>query len=283
MYKCMILAAGLSLSAAALGQATGGPPIAYVAGGSTGDAIYLVYPDGTGLTKVYQSPSSGRVPGRIERVTIKPGGGEVAFVQNSADLFVQKYDSGGRPLGAAYEIDAPSLRCALYDPDYLSDGSLVFLRSCSVPDVRIVAPGATVSSRLFARENEFAGQAALGTSLVYVESLDDHSLSAELKIRPSGGAATTIAPTTFQFPYFVDANGTRNVAILSDPRGYRLVNLGSGATTAGCTTADMVKYSPSGSQMVYRYRNALFVHNSNCSGAPFRLARGVKSVAWRSD
>jgi hypothetical protein len=35
--------------------------------------------------------------------------------------------------------------------------------------------------------------------------------------------------------------------------------------------------------MVYEFRNVLFVHNADCSGAPFRLARGAKGVAWRSD
>ena len=129
MYKMMLLAAGLMTSTAGFAQAIG-PSIAYVKGSARGDSIYLVDPDGTGLTKVYQAPRQGRVGSQIDRVTIKPGGGAVAFIQDSTHLWVQAFGGTGQPDGTAYEIDVPG-NCALYDPDYRADGSLYVSDSCA--------------------------------------------------------------------------------------------------------------------------------------------------------
>ena len=277
MYKLMILAAGLLTSTTAFGQA--GPPIAYVKGSIKGDAIYLVYPDGTGLTKVYQAPRQGRFGSQIDRVTVKPNGGEVAFVQDSAHLMVQPFDSGGQPVGSGHEVTLTG-GCSLYDPDYRSDGTLYVSEQCTgLPKVWTVAPNATTGTEWFTLASDIGALAALGTDLLYVEVQTGGP--ATLKRRTTANVTTTVGTASWSFPLYLDAAG--NTAALSQAASFQTMNLTTGAATAGCTTGGMVKFSPTGSQMLYEYRNVLFVHNSDCSGAPFRIARGAKSAAWRSN
>jgi len=279
MYKLMILAAGLLTSTSAFGQAIGGPPIAYVKGSTRGDSIYLVYPDGTGLTKVYQAPRQGRFGSQIDRVSVKPGGGEVAFVQDSSHLMVQPFDSSGQPVGSAHEVTLTG-SCAIYDPDYRSDGTLYVSEQCTgLPKVWTVAPNATTGTEWFTLAADIGALAALGTDLLYAEGQAGNP--GTLKRRTAANVTTTIGTVSWNLPLYLDAAG--NTAALSQAASFQTINLTTGTPTAGCTTGGMVKYSPTGSQMLYEYRSTLFVHNSDCSGAPFRLARGAKSAAWRSN
>jgi hypothetical protein len=277
----MLLALGLLTSTAGFAQAVGGPSIAYVKGTTKGDAIFLVNPDGTGLTKVYQAPRQGRFASQIDRVTIKPGGGEVAFVQDSADLIVQPFDSNGQPVGSAYQVALSSTRCSTYDPDYRSDGYL-YVAGCG-ETVWKVAPGATSGTEWFAPDVSVGALAALGTSLLYIDGnpVGVSGGNAQLKTRDSSDATTSIASLTYDFPAYLDAAG--GVAVLSEAASFRTINLSTGEVSPGCTAGGMVKLSPTGSQMVYEFRNFLLILNSDCSGSPFRLARGAKSVAWRSN
>lgn len=279
MYRSALLIAGLLTASATYGQV--GPPIAYVKGAAKGDAIYLVNPDGTGETKVYQAPRTGRLGGQIGRVSVRPLGGELAFTLNNAQLMIQNFDSAGQPVGPAYEVDVPGT-CGVDEADYRSDGTLYVFDACS--NVWTVAPDATITNSSFAGGN-WGAIAALGTSLLYVEhgssSGNNGEISGALKLRTSTGAVSQITALTYSLPLYIDAVGGR--AAVSQAASFQTVDLSTGATNAGCTTGGMVKYSPDGSQMIYEYRNILFVHNSDCSGAPFRLARGAKAVAWRSD
>src|SRR5687767_7617562 len=122
MYRTILALAGLLTSTAALGQAAvDPPPIAYVTGSTRGDAIYLVYPNGTGLTKVYTAPRQGRFGSQVDRVSLKPSGDQIAFVLDSTRLMLQNHSSSGQPVGDPFEVDVPNGECQLYDPDYRSD------------------------------------------------------------------------------------------------------------------------------------------------------------------
>ena len=281
MYRIALLATGLLTASVGYTQ-TIGPPIAYVKGSAKGDAIYLINPDGTGETKVYQAPRNGRLGGgQIGRVSVMPGGGALAFTLNFSQLMVQNFDSAGQPVGSAYEVDVPG-NCGVDEGDYRSDGVLHVHDTCM--NDWTVAPGGTVASAAFTGGN-WGALAALGTSLLYVEhgstTTNNGEITGDLKVRTTGGTVSQITQLTYTLPLYVDAVG--NTAVVSQAGSFRTVDLTTGAISTGCTTGGMVKYSPTGTQMVYEYRNMLFVHNSDCSGAPFRLARGAKAVAWRSD
>ena len=114
--------------------------------------------------------------------------------------------------------------------------------------------------------------------LVYFET--ESTSSGTLKWRTADGTDTSVT-TSYSFPLNLDAVG--NTAVLSESTSYRTVNLTTNVIEDGCTMGGMVKYSPDGTQMLYEYRNMIMVHNSDCSGAPFRLTRGAKSAAWRSN
>jgi hypothetical protein len=228
---------------------------------------------------VYQGAAGPRrsAGSRIDRVSLKPGGGQIAFVLDNTRLMFQNHSSSGQPVGAAFEVDVPNGSCGLYDPDYRSDGSLVVSDGCQkIWLVAADASSASVATEWFG--GDIGALAARGTDLVYFET--QSASSGELKLRTATGT-TLIAATSFIFPLHLDAIG--DTALLSGGSSYRTVNLASGAIANGCTGGGGVKYSPDGSQMIYIYRNTLQVQYSNCNSAPLRLARGVKSAAWRSD
>ena len=276
MYRSITFAAALLTATASYAQTTDSLEIGYVKGSSRGDAIYLVSSDGTGETKVYQAPRTGRFGGQIDRLSLRPGGGELAFVLDNTRLMIQRYDSSGQPTGAATEIDIAG-SCALYDPDYRSDGDLLVSDSCG--NILLVDTDTSTVTTLFSQSN-IAGLAAVGTSVLYAETLTGLD-PLELKLRTSAGTTTTVSEIPLNLPLYIDAVG--NVGVISGPSSYSTVDLTTGDMEVGCTTGGMVKYSPDGTQMVYEYRNMLLILNSDCSGSPFRLARVADAVAWRSN
>ena len=276
MYRSITFAAALLTATASHAQTSNSLQIGYVKGSAKGDAIYLINPDGTGETKLYQAPREGRFGGQINRLSLRPSGREVAFVLNSTRLMIQRHDAAGQAIGGASEIDFAG-DCVLYDPDYRSDGDLYVLDGCL--NVWLVDTDAGTKSLAFSGANVSA-MTALGTSLLYVEagSVVD---TGSLKLRTASGTTTTIGPINYTLPLHLDAVG--NTAVLSGQTTYRTMDLTSKVEDPGCTTGGMVKYSPNGAQMVYEFRNMLMVHNSDCSGSPSRIARGAEAVAWRSD
>lgn len=276
MYRSITFAAALLIATASYAQTNNSLQIGYVKGAARGDAIYLINPDGTGERKLYQAPRDGRFGGQIDRLSIRPGGGEVAFVLNNTQLMIQRHDASGQPVGAAFEIDFAG-SCGLYDPDYRSDADLYVADTCS--NVWLVDTDAGTKSIVFSGAN-ISALAAVGTSLLYVDAGSGVD-TGSLKLRTAGGTTTTIGEINYTLPLHLDAVG--NVGVLSGSTSYRTINLTTAGENAGCTTGGMVKYSPDGIQMVYEFRNMLMVHNSDCSGTPSRIARGADAVAWRSD
>lgn len=279
MYRVTMAIAALMGSAAAYAAP---PPIAYAKAGTRGDAIYLVEPDGSRLTKIYQGRTNNRRGAPIDSIAMRMraedsnGGGEVAFVEDTLTIKVQKHDANGQPEGAAYEITVPNGgECAFGDLDYLSNGTLVINDSCF--NVFTVAPGDTApasTTPLF--QADIHSLTAIGTDLLYV---DDNVL----KRRTLAGATTPLR--TLSMPYFfVDASASR--AFLSEwvASTFQTVELTDPYDrNDGCTQAGRVEVSPDGTQMIYWYRNQMLLHASNCSGqSPTRVARGVRAFAWRT-
>jgi hypothetical protein len=276
MLRNVTLIAALLMTSAGYAQSTAGLEIGYVKGSAKGDAIYLINSDGTGETKLYQAPRQGRFGGQIDRLSLRPGGGEVAFVLNGTQLMIQLHETSGQPNGDAFEIDLAGA-CGLYDPDYRSDGDLYIADTCL--NVWVVDTDARLATSVLTSANVSA-LAAIGTSLLYVEAGSVVN-NGDLKLRTASGTITTVTQLSYTLPLHLDAVG--NVGVLSGSASYRTVNLTNGGLATGCTSGGMVKYSPTGTQMVYEFRNTLLILNSDCSGAPFRLARGAKAVAWRSN
>lgn len=279
MYRTMIAIAAMMGSAAAYAAP---PVIAYAKAGVRGDAIYLVEPDGSRLTKIYQGRAAERRSAPIEAIAMRirgedtNGGGEVAFVEDNLTIKVQRHDSNGQPEGNPYQITVPNgVGCGFGDLDYLSNGTLVIADSCT--NVWTVAPGDMApgsTTPLFqAAVNSLA---ALGDDILYVDG-------AVLKRRTSGGTTTPLR--TVSNPYFfLDASAT--MAFLSEwsATTFQTVDLSSPYDVdQGCTQAGRVEVSPNGSQMIYWYRNEMLLHASDCIGqTPTRVARGVRVFAWRT-
>lgn len=276
MYRSIAFAAALLTATAGIAQTADSLEIGYVKGSPRGDAIYLVSSDGTGETKVYQAPRTTRFGGQIQRLSLRPGGGELAFVLDFTQLMILRYDSSGQPTGEATEIEIAG-SCGLGDPDYGSDGDLYVADSCG--NMLLVDTDTSAVETVFSQSN-IAALAAVGTSVLYAETLTGLA-PLELKLRTSTGSTTSVTQIPLDLPMYIDAVG--NVGVISGRTSYSTVNLTTGDVDTGCTTGGMVKYSPDGTQMVYEYRNMLLILNSDCSGSPFRLARGADSVAWRSN
>jgi hypothetical protein len=268
MYRTITFVAALLTATAGLAQ-----PIAYVKGSAKGDAIYLINSDGTGETKIYQAPRVGRFGGQIDRLSISPDGSEVAFILNSSQLMVKRIGSG--TVSEADQINVAA-GCSLGDVGYRSDGDLYLSTGCM--SIWLVDTAAGTGAAVVNDVN-VSGLAARGNDLLYLDDAAAGGVSGTLYLRDATtGSITTVGTTNYAIPLYVDAVG--NTGVLSGRSSYKTINLTNGAETTGCTTGGMVDHSPDGTQMVYEFRNVLLVTNSDCSGAPFRLARGADAVDW---
>ena len=285
MYRTILALGAMLSSTPSYGEAVGGPPIAYVKSAKTGDEVFLVYPDGTGLTRVYRAPKNGQAAGKVERIALLPGGGEIAMTVNNTRLVRQKYDSRGQPAGAPSSIAVNGI-CVLGDVDYRADGTVLVSDGCL--SLWTVAPGAGSATLLHQAQQNIAAAAWMrdGSALVQEGQLGTMTLK---RLKPDG-TLETIAPTAIFPPHF-GMSRTSDEAAHSDSYAYRIIDLTNGTSREGCKPAGMVKLSPGGGDMLYRSSGSvigsstLFVQKSDCSGQPFRLAvKGAyRALAWRAD
>ncbi|HVL78966.1 MAG TPA: hypothetical protein VM346_06725 [Sphingomicrobium sp.] len=133
MFRSTIAALFLGTSLATVANAqSGGPPIAYVKFEGAGSAtIYLTNDNGKGTVKLYAAPSKTKVL----HLDLKPGGGEIAFVERRDGshpvLKVLAFSSSGSALGQPRTLDTP---CRPYSVDYHPDPAralLIFAGMCS--------------------------------------------------------------------------------------------------------------------------------------------------------
>ena len=122
MFKQALGSIALLASTGAWAQV--GPEIAYAQTSGSGYAIYLVNSDGSGLVRLY----TGAAKKNIGHMDIKPGGGEIAFLEGTV-LKTLAYNNAGVALGPPTVIDSA---CMGGPMDSSPDGaSLLYAASCS--------------------------------------------------------------------------------------------------------------------------------------------------------
>ena len=281
MIRMTLALAGL-LSSAAAAQSVGGPEIAFVKATAKGDEIHFINPDATGLTKFYPV-GRGASSGKIERIAVRPGGGEIAWVEDNLKVKIQAHDSMGRPVGTARQVTIAN-NCVQGDLDYHPDGRLLISDGCW--GISVVQPGGNVAAQVaVAGQNVSAVRWANDGSILWQEGQLD---GMRIVRRASDGTRSVIGPVEYFPPHWGMSQVAEETAI-SDSYTYRIFDLTDGSSEPGCMQAGWVKLSPNGTQMLYRSpgyvigSNTLFVQKRDCSGAPFRLmAKGAyRHIVWR--
>ena len=276
-----------ALMASASGIAAGtGPEIGYSKSSPKGDSIYLVDPDGTAQTKLYQAPGTRGAPGQISELALRPGGGEAAFVQDFGKLLILSYDDRGQAVGTPVRITVGdhSPPCAITDIDYRSDGTLL-ISACNAAYIR--APGESTATFLFAANDLIALRWMRDGSILFDDS---EGTGRVLKRRASNGTITTVGPHSYFNLHIGMARGSDRAAI-SDTASFKVIDLTTGSTADGCKSAGQVNFSPADTEILYRSSGSttqssiLFVQKADCSGQPFRLAikGGYRAITWRAD
>jgi hypothetical protein len=259
--RSSLLAGALLSAVASPALSTIGPPIGYI----SGSTIFLVNPDGTGLAGVYTAPRKST----LSSLSLRPGGGEVAFVENHK-LKILDYDDRGVATGAARSVSFP---CGtILESDYAPDGSLAVKDGCAPNNIWHVAAGASSSdSSPVVTSGETIGDVMWsrdGARIYY--DLADGIRSYDV----ATGTSTVISPDHSMW----DVTQTGDRLILGGSNySYFVHDLTSGNDTPGCTQAFAVHYGNNDTQMVYRSPVAhgggsyILLINSDCSGAPFRI------------
>jgi len=102
------------------------PPIAYAkVGAGNASEIWLVQPDGSGALRVYRGPSKVSV----SDLDVRPGGGQIAFIEGITAIKVVTYNSAG--VQQRVEIVPQPTGCRNAGLDFKADGELLFGQSCS--------------------------------------------------------------------------------------------------------------------------------------------------------
>jgi len=128
MLRSLMIASLLAIGAGgAYAQTSGGPPIAYVKRLSNGDEIHLISATGAERLQIYKAKSKVQVT----MLDLRPGGGEVAFMEGYTTLKILAFDDLGRPLpGNPRLIRTVSSPCSVESPDYHPNGTLLFVEGC---------------------------------------------------------------------------------------------------------------------------------------------------------
>lgn len=284
MKRLMLFLSALSAATAAAAQSSS-PQIAFVKSGQRGDEIWFVNPDATGLTKFYPVGKNA-ASGRIERIAILPGGGEVAWIEDNTRIRVQAHDSLGRPVGTPRQV-AIANHCLQGDLDYHRDGRLVISDGCW--GISVVQPGGTTAvNHAISYQNVSAVRWMNDGSILWQEGELD---AMRLVRRAPDGTETRIGPVNeFPMPHYGIAPTSEEAAI-STTQSFKIYNLVNGNSQPGCKLAGLVQFSPDGNQIAYRSpggiysHSTLFVQKKDCSGAPFRLmAKGAyRTLIWRKN
>ena len=139
MARSLMIAVLLATTATNVqAQTSGGPPIAYAKVAGSGQEIYLVNPDGSGLKKIYATPAKRSVAW----LDLKPGGGEVAWVEAGSgsprQIKILSLDGAGNPVGSPRALVGP---CAPDTVDYHPTGPLLIISDICSQNPRIASVG----------------------------------------------------------------------------------------------------------------------------------------------
>ena len=262
MFRRIAIGVVLANAAPAHAQTPVGPPIAYVTRASTGDEIHLISPDGSERFRVYKARSKTQ----ITMLDLRPGGGEVAFLEGYTTLKILAFDALGRPLpGNPREIRRVSSPCSVEAPDYHpTNGSIIFVEGCGRDRaVRTVQAGASAADALpiFASTAVYRARwSRLADSIYYVG------------LRP---AASSSDPT-YLYRYSPATSAATELGVLNDWGTFDVARVGETVfwgsndsfsildlSDEGATTADAVALQcPRGSRMSRSPDDALAVFQS---------------------
>jgi hypothetical protein len=287
------------LTTAAYAQTAGGPPIAYVKRVSNGDEIYLVNPDNTGLIRVYKAPSKVQVT----MLDLRPGGGEVAFLENFAKLKILAFDSYGRAEpGNPRTISTVSSPCTVESPDYHpTDGRLLFVQGCGRDRaVRTVQPGANSADALplFGSVAVFRARwSRLGDTIYYI-GLRDGALSSDPTYLYRRSSAPSGTPEEIgvlnSWSTFDVAREGEKLFWGNDNFSFKVLDLaGEGASTSNATTLQCPRglrmaFGPGDTRFVYTTESTkgghfVIVGPSNCGSTNSLTGKGSWGwLDWRS-
>ena len=282
-----------SVSTPAKAQTAGGPPIAYVKRVSNGDEIHLASANGPERLRLYKARSKIQ----ITMLDLRPGGGEVAFLENFTTLKILAFDDFGRSLaGNPREIRRVSSPCTLESPDYHpTNGVLLFVEGCGRNrGVWTVQSGAGQrdAAPVFSSVPVYRARwSRLGDSIYYIGLRDGASSSDPTYLyRRSTTAGTTEELGILNSWTTFDVARTGERLFWSGPNStFVMVDIsGSGATTADaevreCPRGLRMAFSPGDTQIVYTTVPAKGGHYvmagpSNC-GSPQPLT-GKGSWGW---
>ena len=292
MLRPLIFAALLTTTASVQAQTAGGPPIAYVKRASNGDELYLVNADKTGLIRLYKAPSKAQ----ITMLDLRPGGGEIAFLEGYAKLKVLAFDNYGRASpGNPRTIRTVSSPCTVESPDYHpSNGTLLFVEGCGRNrSVRTVQPGANGAddAPLFSGVAVFRARwSRLGDTIYYIGLRDGAASSDPTYLyRRIGSAPAEELGVLNSWTTFDVARTGEKIYWGSEP-SFSLLDFASGATTSdastlSCPAGSRMTRSPDDTQMVFQSAwargkgNYVMIGVTNCLADPTALT-GAGSWGW---
>src|SRR3954454_11047341 len=105
--------------------ANAAPPVAYVkAGAGNASEVWLIQPDGSGALRVYRGPSKVS----ISDLDVRPGGGQLAFIEGITAIKVVTYNSAG--VQQRVDVVPQPTGCRNAGLDFKADGELLFGQSC---------------------------------------------------------------------------------------------------------------------------------------------------------
>lgn len=262
MFRPLLIASLLAGSAgtAALAQTTGGPPIAYVKRLSNGDEIHLISDNGSERLRIHKARSKVQ----ITMLDLRPGGGEVAFMEGYTTLKILAFDDLGRPLaGNPRTIRTVSSPCTVESPDYHpTNGTLLFVEGC----------GRSRAVRTVQKDANQADGTAAFDSLAVFRARWSRAGDRIYWLGPRPDASSSDPDYLYRFPGLssphdelgVIANwGTFDVArtgdkvFWGDEQGFRMLDFSQGATTSdavtlACPRGTRMSRSPGDTQMVFQ-------------------------------
>lgn len=266
MLRALIIATLLTSSSAfaAQAQTAGGPPIAYVKTGAWSE-IYLVNPNGSGPIRIY------RTRGQLGAIDLKPGGGEISFVESWL-LRTLTFDSAGRQTGLSAPRGFNCPNAAQADgldyhpgggPTLVADGC-GHIWTLATPTS---APQLQIGSSVMLTHPRWLPD---GSGFVYTSGGGGNPVQFWRETYPVSGSPTLLGNLT-ELP-MVNMKNTGNTAVLVYLDRYEVWDLDASSQTTGChADARNIQFSPTDAQAVYRTRGGkggefILLKNANCSG-----------------
>lgn len=275
---------------AAAAQTAGGPPIAYVKRLSNGDEIHLVSPDGQEHRQIYKAKSKIQ----ISMLDLKPGGGEVAFLENYYTLKILAFDNFGRPLpGNPRTIRTVTSPCNVESPDYHpSNGTLLFVEGCS-RDRAVWTVQSGASSRddaplLSSVAVYRARWSGAGDAVYYLGLLPNAGTSDPVYLHRFANAAHAKLGPVYDWQTF-DVTRVGDKVFWGGNNSFWMLDGSSGSTAdaepLACPRGTRMSRSPNDSQMVFQSPqsrgkgNYIMIGSTNCLTDPTALT-GAGSWGW---